>query len=280
MPTRSCSSRLAVIPESPPVNLNDYSNWWAWTPAEWEYAARGGLDGAVFAWGDEFAPPGADDGDTLLDRYEGTSPVETYPPNGYGLYDVAGNVWEWVSDWYRPDYYAELAATGTVARNPTGPAISPQPPDVVSCPAGVDVHIAADGPARFLQCLQERRETGLCFWLVGRRVHQHADPPRAPGLLRSGGSRRKRQSCRTSNKSDELSPLHSITSSARASTVGGMTRPKSPAASSLPPGSGAGIVPAQTRVLIGAESDFEPRSVALPLKAEAGRRLMRIAVDP
>jgi hypothetical protein len=93
MPTRSCSSRLAVIPESPPVNLNDYSNWWAWTPAEWEYAARGGLDGAVFAWGDEFAPPGADDGDTLLDRYEGTSPVETSPPNGYGLYDVAGNVW-------------------------------------------------------------------------------------------------------------------------------------------------------------------------------------------
>ena len=78
------------------------------TEAEWEYAARGGLDGADFTWGDELAPKGRMMANTwqgefpwqnlLLDRYEGTSPVETYPPNGYGLYDMAGNVWEWTDD--------------------------------------------------------------------------------------------------------------------------------------------------------------------------------------
>jgi formylglycine-generating enzyme required for sulfatase activity len=80
------------------------------TEAEWEYAARGGLDGAIFAWGDEFAPKGRMMANTwqgefpwqnlLLDRYEGTSPVETFPPNGYGLYDMAGNVWEWTDDFF------------------------------------------------------------------------------------------------------------------------------------------------------------------------------------
>ncbi len=80
------------------------------TEAEWEYAARGGLDGATFTWGEEFAPQGRMMANTwqgefpwenlLLDRYERTSPVETYPPNGYGLYDMAGNVWEWTDDWF------------------------------------------------------------------------------------------------------------------------------------------------------------------------------------
>jgi formylglycine-generating enzyme len=80
------------------------------TEAEWEYAARGGLDGATFTWGEEFAPRGRMMANTwqgefpwqnlLLDRYERTSPVETYPPNGYGLYDMAGNVWEWTDDWF------------------------------------------------------------------------------------------------------------------------------------------------------------------------------------
>jgi formylglycine-generating enzyme required for sulfatase activity len=80
------------------------------TETEWEYAARGGLAGAVFTWGDEFAPKGRMMANTwqgefpwqnlVLDRYEGTSPIETYPPNGYGLYDMAGNVWEWTDDWF------------------------------------------------------------------------------------------------------------------------------------------------------------------------------------
>jgi formylglycine-generating enzyme len=78
------------------------------TEAEWEYAARGGLEGAVFTWGDEFAPGGRMMANTWqgefpwqnlrTDGYAGTSPVGAFPPNGYGLYDTAGNVWEWTCD--------------------------------------------------------------------------------------------------------------------------------------------------------------------------------------
>jgi sulfatase modifying factor 1 len=78
------------------------------TEAEWEYAARGGLEGAAFAWGDEFAPGGRMMANTwqgefpwqnlLTDGYAGTSPVGAFPPNGHGLYDMTGNVWEWTSD--------------------------------------------------------------------------------------------------------------------------------------------------------------------------------------
>jgi formylglycine-generating enzyme len=80
------------------------------TEVEWEFAARGGLEGAMYAWGDELEPQGRMlanywQGEfpwrnTLADGYEGTSPVRSYPPNGFGLYDMIGNVWEWTVDWY------------------------------------------------------------------------------------------------------------------------------------------------------------------------------------
>ena len=88
------------------------------TEAEWEFAARGGLTGQLYPWGDEFNEGGkwmanSHQGhfphhDSAADSFVGIAPVAQFSPNGYGLHDVGGNVWEWVSDWYRPDYYAQL----------------------------------------------------------------------------------------------------------------------------------------------------------------------------
>jgi formylglycine-generating enzyme len=86
------------------------------TEAEWEYAARGGLDRKIFCWGDDFAPKGRIMANTwegqfpwrnlLLDGYERTSPVKAFPANGYGLHDMAGNVWEWTHDFFTPGHAA------------------------------------------------------------------------------------------------------------------------------------------------------------------------------
>lgn len=111
------------------------------TEAEWEYAVREGKSGQHYPWGVEDT---SDDNpscniwegkfpykSTKKDGYAGTTTVKTFPPNDYGLYDMVGNVWEWCNDWYRNDYYDELAMQGTV-ENPSGPnsSFDPREPTV------------------------------------------------------------------------------------------------------------------------------------------------------
>jgi sulfatase modifying factor 1 len=138
-------STLAGMADHPVVEVcwEDAAAYARWagkrlpTEAEWEYAARGGLNQQPYVWGGTFQPHGRlmantfqghfPDHNSGKDGYLATSPVRAFPPNGYGLYDMAGNVWQWCADWYRPDYYAV-----SPTHDPQGPSDSfdPQEPDI------------------------------------------------------------------------------------------------------------------------------------------------------
>ncbi len=131
-------SSIDGLDEHPVVHVafRDAEAYAAWagkslpTEAEWELAARGGLEGAEFAWGDEFTPKGHHMANTWQgafpyqnlkgDGYERTSPVTAFPPNGYGLYDMIGNVWEWTADWYSTRHPADARKACCIPSNPRG----------------------------------------------------------------------------------------------------------------------------------------------------------------
>jgi sulfatase modifying factor 1 len=123
------------------VAAEDVEAYLAWAgktlpnEAEWEFAARGGLEGAEYVWGDEFAPRGRQMANTwqgefpiqnlLLDGFERTSPVGSFPCNGFGLFDMTGNVWEWTADWYRPVLEADIdvCCAASTSYDPATPEI-------------------------------------------------------------------------------------------------------------------------------------------------------------
>lgn len=131
-------SSIAGLDNHPVVHVawRDVEAYAAWagralpTEAEWEFAARGGLEGAEFAWGDQLAPGGRHLANTWQgtfpmrnfaeDGYERTSPVTAFPPNGYGLFDMIGNVWEWTADWWSAKHEPDAAKACCIPENPRG----------------------------------------------------------------------------------------------------------------------------------------------------------------
>ena len=152
---RGPQSSVRGLGDHPVVHVawSDIEAYAAWagkdlpSEAEWERAARGGLDGAEFAWGDELTPGGRHmanvwQGDfphhnTLDDGWEYTAPARSFPPNGYGLFQVTGNVWEWTADWYQDHAGGAPERPCCTVDDPRAPAARPAStrPDPVASPA-------------------------------------------------------------------------------------------------------------------------------------------------
>jgi len=181
------------------VAFEDAAAYAAWagkrlpTEAQWEFAARGGLDGKVNVWGDEPVDPSRCNIwqgrfphlNTAEDGHAGAAPVKSYPPNNYGLYDMAGNVWEWCTDRYRPDIYAIRileAGPGAVVVNPTGPARSLDPRNPGSGDSRVqrggsflchDSYCASYRPSARMACPSDTGMSHLGF----RCIREQPQPP-------------------------------------------------------------------------------------------------------
>lgn len=149
------------------------------TEAQWEYAARGGLEGKAYAWGDVFTPEGRAMANTWQgpfpvrntgeDHHEGTSPVGCFSANGYGLYDMAGNVWQWTATWYRPGHPFEPE------RNPAGPAeresVEPGQPGVPARVIKGGSHLCAPNYCmRYRPAARQPREPGMGTSHLGFRT--------------------------------------------------------------------------------------------------------------
>jgi sulfatase modifying factor 1 len=159
------------------------------TEAQYEFAARGGLDRQRYAWGNELRPAGGRTpaniwqgrfpvADTREDGYSGTSPVSAFAPNGFGLFDMGGNVWQWCADWYRPDAYA-LATTGS------GSAIdaSSASAAAISNPRGPSDSYDPDEPS-----IPKRVQRGGSFLCSDQYCSRYLVGSRGKGAQDSGGS--------------------------------------------------------------------------------------------